>query len=432
MPTIQNNNLYTLIYRHASERFARGVEGYEIRRAAGEPLYRYVSYRNNMPQPENAGRTIFPTLQQDTANRWTGMGADGAGHQGLYLSGEFINQGHPFPELEHYQAPGQQPDAQITYFDYHPGDGGIDPTPATADAGQLRSMFLFTLDNEARGLDLNLMRGGEINPLLKEIYDAAKADRPDLFGEDDTLEALYNHPDDASFCRAIGNACLESTDKDYFETTSVRDNLSSNVIMRGPARDPLRPPAPLVNLDAQGRATFFVEGDTVGKGVYSVSDMLYNTRFEDPGVRIGPLPSTGEFSEMLYTVAKHSIDQLSDQYETMLENNPPTDVMESVAENIVNLRGHIDARNLQGCLDGIDTLHAQLQEVQHNYAAGLEADQLTAIKVVDGVTNALSDMTRAIEAARDRIDAPGQEHPEDVPDIADPAEDEINPIIGEN
>ena len=142
MQGVLRPDLYRLVHRIATARFRRGIQGFEISKEAGEPLYRYVTYRNNMPQAEDAGRKIFPTLPNDTSNRWTGRGADdGTGRQGLYLSGEFIVEGHSFPELEHYQTPGQDPNAQISYFHYRGGRrGGFDPLPATAKASELRSV----------------------------------------------------------------------------------------------------------------------------------------------------------------------------------------------------------------------------------------------------------------------------------------------------
>ena len=431
MPTVNNDALYNAVYEVAAKRFAQDLADYGRTVNSGDPLYRYVSYRNNMPQAENAGRTIFTSLENDTGNRWTGRGPDGNGRQGLYMSAEFVNEGYPFPELEHYQQPDGNPDANITYFDYTGGELG--PVPESVSAGQLRSMFLFTSDQDMQGLDLRLNGdNGQPNLLIEEIFNTARERYPDLF-QGQTLEGLYTHGEDASFCRAIGNACLEKTDVTYFETTSVRDHVSSNIIIRGDGPDPAagRAAAPINDLTPQGRASFFAQGDNVGQGVFTVSDMLYNATFEQPGAGNEALPNVETFTNSLFDLANNSVDALTSQFNTMLNEQPPNDNLEALTESIANLRTNINERNLQETLTQLEEVQTQVDNLRANQKNGLNAIQRTAVDVVDSVSRSLSDMARAIENAQDRAENPDHEVPENT-DIEDPSEHDLDPVIPEH
>jgi len=426
MPEITNDALYDLVNRHAKDRFEAGnLEDYEINRATGEPLYRYVGYRHNMPQAADAGRTIFRPLNDDTTNRWTGRGiADGTGRQGLYLSGEFISEGHPFPELEHYQQ-GEEPDKRIVYYDYNPHEEGeiaIAPKAQMEQAGNLRSMFLFSADAPMSGIDLKLYAGEDINPLIQEIYDAAFAENPDLF-EGTTLEALYTHGEDASFCRAIGNACLEKTDKAYFETTSVRDEQSTNVILRGDQG------APLDVLKPEGRATFFTnEGGEVGKSVFTISDMLYNVTF-DAGDFGDHIPDVNVFNDTLLDIGQRSIGQLTTEIDDMLKVEPPSDHMNTLVERVANLKEHLDAGNIKESITEIGNLSDYLETARGNEYEGFKESERTAVDVVADVTETLSSITDALRAEQERIDNPG-DHPAGEPvDIEDPGHEAVDPVI---
>lgn len=103
-------------------------------------------------------------------NRWTGLAADGMnGRQGLYLSGEHVNPGNPFPELSHYQsaAPNDGTSDKIAYYEYNPsgtGNPAIDPTMRQVEATRLRSLFLFTVKEGMQGLNLKLVENGKETP----------------------------------------------------------------------------------------------------------------------------------------------------------------------------------------------------------------------------------------------------------------------------
>src|ERR1700734_3118164 len=147
MPTIMYPTFYRVVFNSAQTVLANQIPA-EVRvtTRAGTPWYRYVGYRNNMPQAEGAGRTQFLNLANDVNNRWTGLGPGGGGSQGLYLSADFVNANDPFPELPHYQV-GPDPTADlIPYYDYHPGEEHpIAPDMRVEQAGKLRSMFLFSV-----------------------------------------------------------------------------------------------------------------------------------------------------------------------------------------------------------------------------------------------------------------------------------------------
>jgi len=421
MPKILSPKIYQTIYKSALTRLSQGgLKNYTLNRHLGEPLYRYVGYRNSMPQAEDAGRTMWLPLEKDIWNRWTGINDIGnGGSQGLYFSGEFIDENTPFPELEHYLDKESDPEAMIAYYKY---EKGLDPDFTMAKASELRSMHLFTLNEEISGLDLKLMIGDEYNPLVQEIYANAKKSEPEIFGNELTLDALYNSGKDASFCRALGNATLDATDHSFFETSSVRDLKSPNVIIRAEVQRPLEILVP------QGRATFFVNSTKRGEGVFTVSDMLYNARFEDPSIDFRGLPSKEKFNEMLLKVSNQIIEKLSDQYTEALRTNAPTDAMEEVGKTIKDIQEQIKRGDVEESIKSIDTVQEQIKLFD---SYDLKDYEVNSFKVVDSVMNSLSDITKSIEIANKEIEDPDYNSDvdgEDV-DIQDPVEEQIDPVI---
>lgn len=293
MPRILRPLLYTAIFSTAKTVFASPAKlsPYVITKSQGDPLYRYVNYRNFQPQQAQDALMIWTQLPTDINNRWTGMGSDGSGWQGLYTSGESVNTEKPFPELEHYQDLSVDPNQEIAYFKYAPK---TDPSWTKAKASELRSMFLFTANMPLKGVDLSLMiaQSGQPpveHPLLKEILETAKSNNPGAFIAADTLQTIYSHPDDASFTRAVGNGFYAATGDqyDFFQTTSVRNQLSTNVILRGETGKPIG------SLEPEGRATFYLDDGGKCTGVFTIPDMLYNAELEKTG--LGQLPTQSTF-----------------------------------------------------------------------------------------------------------------------------------------
>ncbi len=310
MPKIVIPELYNAILSAAKEIFAKrdALNPFFTTRSEGTPLYRYVSYYNLRPQDEANGRKIWTLLANDTGNRWTGLGTDGTGSQGLYMSGEFINDGSPFPELEHYQNPTVAGTQEINYFRY---EAGRDPAWIRVPARELRTMFLFTQTRALNGIDFSLKVNGADHPLLTEILERAKQSNRTVFTVKDDLRSLYTSPDDASFNRAIGNALFELGNVDFFQATSVRDEKSPNIILRGTQGNPID------YLRAEGRATFIVDPEgRRGIGVYTIDDLIYNSRFEQTGLE--KIPPKDVFANLLSlygtTIEKIASDNIDWDY----------------------------------------------------------------------------------------------------------------------
>lgn len=433
MPTIQRDSLYDAIYTVATERFAiaENLEPYLISRQAGTPLYRYVSYRSSMPQGEAGARTIWSTLENDTGNRWTGRGTEaGRGSQGLYLSGEFLDVATPFPELDHYLDRDTDPNALVNYFRYQPD---VEPQLTTASAGELRSMFLFSLEEQVDGINLSLNGEGE-HPLLEEILEEARQRFPDAFAEGDTLSTLYYHGEDASFCRAIGNAVLENTDLSFFQTTSVRDQVSTNVILRAETVPPQgRPRSDL--LRSEGRSTFFLKPETPdapaqAEGVFTIADLLYNTQFEPPDVEVRGLPSKAELNLKLTEISTQIVDNLVQTYTESLSLNPATPAMENLGARIASVQEHVEANRMGDALTEITAIKQQMTQQLTQNRANLQAHEVRAFEVVESVMGSLSDITTVIEQTNRELEDPEFEPPDgEGVDIEDPPLEDVDPVI---
>jgi hypothetical protein len=426
MPKTLFPRFYGLAYRSAQRTFGTPIrQQWGVRARAGTPWYRYVGYRNSMPQVEGAGRTQFLTLANDVNNRWTGCGPDGRGSQGLYLSQDFVNDGDPFPELSYYQSGGDGGADLVPSYEYHPGSSpAIDPTMKVEHATNLRSMFHFTLTEDLEGLDLRL--AGQTNSLLEAVqhamaqdpeYEAIRAETKGTF-DLANLESMYQHPEGADFCRALGNAALALPDVRHLLVTSVRDGRSTNVVARTPVRADGAPPRQLDFLRPEGRATFFVNsGGRRGIGVFSIPDMIYNTNFESPDSPPPELPDVKAFKQTLVRTQQVAIDELSSRVLQDLEIQPATPQMDKVAEGIANVQDKLTG-------DQYGATIAAITELKTAVAAAAEdpptVGQFKAsLDLSTGVANTMSSMADAVQAAQDRIDGMETEPP-DVIDDPDP------------
>jgi hypothetical protein len=258
----------------------------------GTPYYRYTGYRSFLPQQESSGRTIWTPLLKDLSNRWSGAGPDRNGVSALYMSMDGIGSADTrFPELEHYQDSSLPPTQEVAYFEYQ---RGAEPRWVKAKAGELRSMFLYTSLAPLKGISLEHKKGEE--GIFGKILADARSMDPGAFSAGDTVEKLYYDPDDASFCRAIGNTALSQQDVDFIMTTSVRDGASVNIALKG------GPGTALTTLKGQGRSTFFIDSvKKTTKGVYTMDDLLYNNTFDETGA--GVIPSREDFSAEIRQIA---------------------------------------------------------------------------------------------------------------------------------
>lgn len=420
MPTAQNEELYNAIIEVALERFAvpENLEPYRITRTRGTSLYRYVGYRNTAPQIEAAGRTIWTNLANDTNNRWTGRSPNEdvvEGSQGLYLSGEYLDIEQPFPELDHYMDRQTDPNDPVLYYRYQQG---AEPELVLGTVGELRSMFLFTTNEELEGINLSLNEGGE-HELLQGIFDTARERYPDAFQEDDTLEALYRSGDDASFCRAIGNAVLEKTDAHFFQTTSVRDGQSSNIIMRSEQGTPVEALIP------QGRSSFFLnEGGNV-EGVFTILDLQYNAVFEQDGM--GVLPAREEIVANLSAIAEQMSDRIIDQYNEALELQAPTQNMQDIGKSLSTVQERIRNGELAEALTEIRNISQRIADIREQ--GGMPEIEVNSFNLVDTVMQSLDSITDAARIAREAPieDPEAREREIEEIDFRDPDQEQVDP-----
>jgi hypothetical protein len=421
MPRIQKESVQKFIafFQSASKVFKMPiVEQFRIGKSLGSVLYRYVDYRNSMPQAENGGRTLWRNIDEDIENRWTGKGQEAAdSNQGLYFSNEFLDQQQPFPELDHYMNKGADLDSLIAYFKY---ERGAKPQFVTARAGQLKSMFLFELKRDIRGLDLKLQtQSGQNNPLLEEILRQAKNDFAGVVPPTDDLKSLYIS-DDAAFCQAVGNACLTTLGEvDFFETTSVRDLKSVNSVLRATPR------VPIDYLEPRGRATFLLNGDRVGEGVFTIADMIYNSTFEELNGTPSDLPTKQEFRDMLVKVSQSFATEVVSKYTQLLEGSPASDAVEQVGRQLQDVLTSVENSDFEPTK--IAEVQKSIQQLVDANTTSLKANEAQALKMSAGAMGSLEEMAKSIDLAGKEIENPGESEKKVDIDISDPRSDLIDP-----
>ncbi len=277
MPKILNPRLYNSIYRVAAPIFTNlpdASKGYETVLRSGEMTYRYVGYRSGRPQMEDSGRKIWSPITWDTTNRWTGNDGNGHGEQGLYLSGDAPGGANTsFPELEHYQDASVPPNEKVSYFEYVPGGS---PVWKVGKASELRSMFMFTVNQDLKGIDISY--NDDPNNPINLVFEEAVATDPDSIPPGETARSLYMSPTDASFTRALGNAALSTGLYEFLKATSVRDGASVNYVVGAVTGETV------ASLTPEGRSTFFIDGLTrTSTGVFTIDDLAYNNLFDTDG-----------------------------------------------------------------------------------------------------------------------------------------------------
>lgn len=423
MPKVKREKLYKAIIEAAREQYAdpRKLDPYRVTRPEGTPLYRYVDYRNSEPQIEKAGRTIWTKLENDTSNRWTGRGPGESveGQQGVYLSGEYLDINQPFPELEHYINKDVNPNDPVFYYRYQKG---VAPKLVLGTVGELRSMFLFSTNKELQGIDLRISEPGE-HKLLQDIFINARKEVPEAFLDSDSLESLYYAGEDASFCRAVGNATLEKTGADFFQTTSVRDKVSVNVIMGGESG------TAIPTLKPEGRASFFLNQEGGVEGVFTVLDLKYNAAFEQTG--LGVLPPRSEIESNLRSIASEMTERLVERYQDVLTLEAPTDKLEEIGGRLEGLRTLLDNNNIGNALSEIGEIRNRIEQLQTGGL--LEGIEISSFRTVDYVMKSLQSITESINVAKSEPVQDPEEISGEVKDIeyTDPTEAQVEPHIVE-
>jgi hypothetical protein len=309
---------------------------YEI--PEGTAVYRYISYRDSDPQIADSARKVWSPLKSDTENRWTGIPSDQypqMGTQGLYLSIEAAGvDTTQFAELEHYLTDNTTEKQEISYYNY---TSGKPPELKIADVSSLRSLFLFTFKEVKKGVDLRLSNTPS-RDFLQRVLDEARKANPGVFNSTDTLDSLYKNPEDASFCRAIGNSVFTTyPDVPLFCTTSVRSDTAENMIHRAPDRDLSGSAQAIDVLNPQGRISWYLDPATITKhgiAVYTLDDMVYNGKIEDKELS----PDIKEYKETL------------DKFKQSVEQIKQNDLIPKLNETIKKLNWDIIQKNVDSAV----------------------------------------------------------------------------------
>lgn len=316
MPSILNQPLYDATFRHASA-LARllGTPAHPwARLSPGDALFRYSSQKWSDGE-ESGARAQWTPLGRDTSNRWSGSnGADG-GALGMYFSREEARSANTvFSELYHYlptetleHAPGQNDAISgVTYFAYLrnsiPKGLGLDGVLKWySTANRAHYMFKWSLKKSIQGADLLLPEAAGAVPgregFVDAVYARLASDSLRLLttngGKTRTARELYLDPEDASFCRAIGNACLGNAQCEFLQVTSTRDKALKAVSIVLNASDAHTVPdvardrngggkRGIGYLQAMGRSTFFTDFFKNIQARVSTDDMKYNEALPVP------------------------------------------------------------------------------------------------------------------------------------------------------
>lgn len=304
MPEILNKKLYDATYGISKDLIEFGKWGPAYHSAVkfvhlshGQYLYRYSNAKKSDGTFQGA-RKIWTRVEKDTGNRWTGSGLGGPGGQvGLYTTLEADKcQNTLFAELFHYLVAEKDSsdDVDINYHDFAAtakayneivasgqhldADKNIKPRPApiprSHKAVKLHYMFAFTLAKPVKLIDLQLpVTYRDPNSFAAEVFRRGLRRYPKLFQLSPTCIELYMHGKDASFCRAIGNACLTLVGVDGLLVTSARDTRSTSVILKGPVG------VDFDFLNFAGRSSFFINPNgKFDEPAETIADQMYNDK----------------------------------------------------------------------------------------------------------------------------------------------------------
>ena len=323
MPEILNKSLYDATFNIAKELFESRMwdPAYQsvikfVKLSHGQYLYRYSNAKFSNGTFEGALK-IWSPVEKDTGNRWTGFGLGGPGGQvGLYTTLEAEKcQNTLFAELFHYLTAekNSSDNVEIHYDDFAETvkkhnesvekgehldeDGQPKPRPApervSHKALKLHYMFAFTLEKPVNLIDLQLpVTPEDPNSFVAEVFRVGSKKYPNLFTISPNCMDLYMHGADASFCRAIGNACLGMVEVDGLLVTSARDTRSTSVILKGPVGKQFD------FLKFAGRSSFFINPDgKFDEPAETLADQMYNDKHFN--VEIHPVVTMKSFAKKL-------------------------------------------------------------------------------------------------------------------------------------
>ena len=236
----------------------------------GSPLYRYSSSKFS-DGSERDVRKVHAPLARDKWNRWTGSDGGAGGVQGLYMGLEASGGADTeFSELYHYLPSEEGVPMSVVMFDQFTKANG---KPTAEFAAKLHYMFLYFTKKQRAGINLDLPGPAAATaPFMTRLF-MKIAGNAALGGM--TPSHWYNHPEDASFCRGVGNACLSDHRFDFIRVTSARNVATKNLVLIC-AGGPDTPPVDY--LDCQGRSTFFMNAAGTIQGEVTRADMAFNTK----------------------------------------------------------------------------------------------------------------------------------------------------------
>jgi hypothetical protein len=287
MPKIENQAIYNAAFERTKAMIMTPLGIHPNMRLkdyfTGQYLYRYSSQSVDDLGSHHGNLKIWRDLNADVENRWTGYAEGGPGGQvGLYTTLEQAGEGGTvFAELFHYlkHEKDSANNHVVVYEDFAGAvvpKGAAKPVPQIVRphiAERMHYMFAYTLTKPISVLDLQIpISPADQGSFVNSVYLLCKDKYPEVFHDGMNSIGLYKHDTDASFCRGIGNACMEFVPCNGILVTSARDTASQSIILKGDVRKEFD------FLAFSGRSSFFVDPAT-GKGhscAETVEDQIYN------------------------------------------------------------------------------------------------------------------------------------------------------------
>ena len=307
MPTVLNKELYAATYETTRGLLRKGILPIQIPLAVNSALFHYNGAKYGVgAQHEEASRAFFRAGSEDTGNRWSGQASKESypSHAGLYMVREAPKRGTTSTEeMEHYMDKfgstinpefANEAMHESYYLTFSKGNKDA-PNAQAMKAMVLYFNFKYEVTEQKNLFDLRVPFAD-----LDPSSFVAKVYRIMLFNDKPMMtrmlrgnisaRRLYCDSEDASFCRAIGNACLDHVACDGIQVNSVRDLNGVNVILKQPTDVPLSSPSnakegllaninPVPWLKFVGRTSFF-KNEVKGKVLYAaetLADSDYNT-----------------------------------------------------------------------------------------------------------------------------------------------------------
>jgi len=307
LPTVLKPRIYAATFEAARGLLKRGILPIQIPLTVNSTLFHYNGAKYGVAsQHEEASRAFFRAGNEDTGNRWSGQASEPSypSFAGLYMVREAPKQGTTSTEeMEHYMDKfgstinpefANQGMHENSYFTFSAGNKAA-PSVQAMKAMVLYFNFKYEVTEEITLFDLrvpysDLDPSSFVAKVFRTMLSNDRSLMTDMLLGRISARRLYTDSEDASFCRAIGNACLDHVACDGIQVNSVRDLNGVNVILKQPADVPLSSPSiakegrlaninPVPWLKFVGRTSFF-KNEVKGKVLYAAETMAdsdYNT-----------------------------------------------------------------------------------------------------------------------------------------------------------